>query len=94
MLLTSAGIRNEILRSALADLVGKPFAAASVAFIPTASAAAAGDHGWFVEDPSRLHGLGWRELDILKPNGLGATKGSFCWHFESRDALVDAAIRR
>ncbi len=25
---------------------------------------------------------------------LGATKGSFYWHFENRDALVDAAIRR
>jgi dipeptidase E len=70
MLLTSAGIRNQILRSALADLVGKPFAKASVAFIPTASVAAAGDHGWFVEDLSRLHGLGWRELDILELNGL------------------------
>lgn len=70
MLLTSAGIRNEVLRSALADLVGKPFATACVAFIPTASAAAAGDHGWLVEDLSRLHGLGWRELDILELNGL------------------------
>jgi len=70
MLLTSAGIRNEALRSALADLVGEPFATATVAFIPTASVAAAGDHGWFVEDLSRLHGLGWRELDILELNGL------------------------
>jgi dipeptidase E len=70
MLLTSAGIRNEILSCALADLVGKPFAEASVAFIPTASVAAEGDHGWFVEDLSRLHGLGWRELDILELNGL------------------------
>jgi len=25
---------------------------------------------------------------------LGATKGSFYWHFENRDALVEAAIRR
>ncbi len=25
---------------------------------------------------------------------LGATKGSFYWHFENRDALIDAAIRR
>jgi AcrR family transcriptional regulator len=25
---------------------------------------------------------------------LGATKGSFYWHFDNRDALVDAAIRR
>jgi dipeptidase E len=70
MLLTSAGIQNEVLRSALADLVGKPFAEASVAFVPTASAAVAGDHGWFVEDLSRLYGLGWRELDILELNGL------------------------
>jgi dipeptidase E len=70
MLLTSAGVRNEILSSALADLVGKPFSEASVAFIPTASVAAAGDHGWLVEDLSRLHGLGWRELDILELNGL------------------------
>jgi dipeptidase E len=70
MLLTSAGIRNEILRSALADLVGKPLEQASVVFIPTASVAAAGDHSWFVEDLTRLHGLGWRELDILELNGL------------------------
>lgn len=26
--------------------------------------------------------------------GLGATKGSFYWHFENRDALLEAAIRR
>jgi dipeptidase E len=70
MLLTSAGIRNEVLRSALADLVGKPFAKASVAFVPTASVAAAGDHSWFVEDLSRLHSLGWQEVDILELNGL------------------------
>src|ERR1700735_2469777 len=26
--------------------------------------------------------------------GLGATKGSFYWHFENRDALLEAAISR
>jgi dipeptidase E len=70
MLLTSFGIRNETLRSALADLVGKPFAEASMAFIGTASVAAAGDHGWFIEELNRLRNLGWRELDILELNGL------------------------
>ena len=70
MLLTSAGLKNEILESALADLVGTPFAAARLAFIPTASVAEAGDHGWFVEELSRLHGLGWREFDIVELNGL------------------------
>lgn len=72
MLLTSAGIRNELLKSALADLVARPFASAAVAFIPTASVAEDGDHGWFVDDLNRLHSLGWRELDILDLNGLPA----------------------
>jgi dipeptidase E len=70
MLLTSNGIRNEILKSALADLVGKRFGAARVVFIPTASVAVPGHHGWFVEDLTLLHGLGWRELDVLDLNGL------------------------
>jgi dipeptidase E len=72
MLLTSAGIRNEALQSALADLVGRRFAAARVVFIPTASVAASGDHGWFIEDLNRLHGLRWREFDVLELNGLPA----------------------
>jgi dipeptidase E len=70
MLLTSAGIQNEVLRSALADLVGQRFAATRVVYIPTASVAADGDHGWLVRDLSRLHGLGWREFDFLELNGL------------------------
>ena len=70
MLLTSNGLRNEALRDALADLLGKPFRRARVVFIPTASAAADGDHGWLVDDLSRLHGLGWKELDFLELNGL------------------------
>lgn len=70
LLLTSAGIRNETLTSALSDLVGKRFSRAALALIPTASVAAAGDHGWFVEELSRLHGLGWREFDVLELNGL------------------------
>jgi dipeptidase E len=70
MLLTSAGIRNEILKSALVDLVARPLTTATVAFIPTASVAAAGDHRWFVEDLNRLDSLGWRELDVLALNGL------------------------
>jgi dipeptidase E len=70
MLLTSNGIRNGVLKSAFADLVGKRFGAARVVFIPTASVAASGDHGWFIEDLSRLHDLGWREFDILELNGL------------------------
>ena len=70
MLLTSNGIRNDTLRSALADLVGKRFSAARAVFIPTASVAVAGDHSWLIEDLCLVHGLGWREFNILELNGL------------------------
>jgi dipeptidase E len=70
MLLTSNGIRNDTLRSALGGLVGKRLQAARVVFIPTASVAVAGDHGWLIEDLSLAHGLGWREFNILELNGL------------------------
>ena len=70
LLLTSAGLRNDSLRDALAGLLAKPFGDARVAFVPTASVAQGGDHGWFVEDLHRLHGLGWRELDLVELNGL------------------------
>jgi dipeptidase E len=72
MLLTSAGVRNEPLKSALVDLVGRPLAAATVAVIPTAAMAGAGDHGWLVENLSRLHGLGWRGFQVLELNALPA----------------------
>ena len=70
LLLTSAGLSNQTLRQALHDLLEKPFAAANIVYVPTASHAESGDHGWFIEDLNRLHGLGWRELDILELNGL------------------------
>lgn len=72
MLLTSNGLRNDRLRSALADLVGQRFSAARAVFIPTASVAVAGDHGWLIEDLRLVHSLGWRELNILELNGLPA----------------------
>jgi dipeptidase E len=70
MLLTSNGLRNDTLRSALAELAGKRFSAARAVFIPTASVAAAGDHGWLIEDLCLVHSLGWRELNVLELNGL------------------------
>jgi dipeptidase E len=69
-LLTSSGLRTASLTAALRDLLGKPFGEASVAFIPTASVAAPGHHGWLVDDLNRLAALGWRELDIVGLNGL------------------------
>ncbi|MFG1807538.1 Type 1 glutamine amidotransferase-like domain-containing protein [Streptomyces sp. NPDC049040] len=69
-LLTASGLRNETLRDALRDMLGKPFGSANVVFVPTASVAEPGDHGWLVADMNRLHGLGWRQFDVLELNGL------------------------
>jgi dipeptidase E len=70
LLLTASGLRNETLQDALRDMVGKPFGSANIVYVPTASVAESGDHGWFVADMSRLHGFGWREFDVLELNGL------------------------
>jgi dipeptidase E len=70
LLLTSTGITNGTIREALADLLGKPFAEASVVVIVTASLADPGDHGWLLENLARTRSLGWRELDVIDLNGL------------------------
>ncbi|MEU1302435.1 Type 1 glutamine amidotransferase-like domain-containing protein [Streptomyces shenzhenensis] len=70
LLLTSAGLRNETLRDALRDMLGKPFGSANIVYVPTASMAEPGDHGWLLSDMNRLYGLGWREFDVLELNGL------------------------
>ncbi|MFS4092285.1 Type 1 glutamine amidotransferase-like domain-containing protein [Streptomyces sp. AF1A] len=70
LLLTAAGVRNETLRDALRDLLGKPFESANIVYVPTASVAEPGDHGWFVTHLTQAHGLGWREFDVLELNGL------------------------
>ncbi|MGH3261988.1 MAG: Type 1 glutamine amidotransferase-like domain-containing protein [Trebonia sp.] len=70
MLLTASGLKNDVLRSALADLLGKRFGAVRVVYVPTASVATPGDHGWVVRNLNLLHGLGWREFDLLELNGL------------------------
>jgi dipeptidase E len=70
LLLTSAGLRNPTLHGALRDMLGKPFGSADIVYLPTASLAEPGDHGWFVADLNRVHALGWREFDIVELNGL------------------------
>ena len=70
MLLTSAGLTTKTLRRELREMLGKPFGSARIAYVPTASLAEPGNHGWFVAALNRLYKMGWSEFDIVELNGL------------------------
>ena len=78
-LLTSAGIRNDSLRNALVDLLGKPIAEDNALCIPTALCPFAGGPAMayrfingFTANP--LCGLGWKSLGVLELTTLPSTK--------------------
>ena len=70
MLLSSAGITNDGIRTALGDLVGQDFANASAVIVTTASTAVAGHLDWHLTELNRVYGLGWAEFNVLELNGL------------------------
>lgn len=72
MLLTSDGIRDVALRTALADLLGRPFAQARLVVVLTASLAVDGDKGWLLDDLARMRSLGWAEVDLVDLHTLPA----------------------
>jgi dipeptidase E len=64
LLLTSAGITNESIATALDELVDKPASETKVALIPTAANVEAGNKDWFVNQIVNLwqHGYPWVDL--------------------------------
>ena len=75
-LLTSAGIKNDSIRHALVDLLGKPMAESSALCIPTANYAQRGGAGnaWrFIsgqEPETPMCELGWKSLGVLELTAL------------------------
>jgi dipeptidase E len=79
LLLTSAGISNKKIRTALVDLLGKPIAEASALFVPTAIYALAngGDIARRVicgSLGSPFCELGWKSLGLLELTALPSIK--------------------
>ncbi|MFF3983742.1 Type 1 glutamine amidotransferase-like domain-containing protein [Streptomyces sp. NPDC001797] len=76
LLLTDSGVRNESIRGALVDLLGKPVAEADALCIPTAGYGGPyGEPGgpWrFLSgrSPSPMTGLGWRSVGVLELTAL------------------------
>jgi dipeptidase E len=94
LLLTSGGVTNRSIRSALDDLLGKPLAHCRALVVPTAQwghpmcgpdsvrgLVAAGD-SW-----QHLTGLGWGSLGVLELTALPSI-GEQRWHTWVRDADV------
>lgn len=65
LFLTSSGITNPILTSALLALLGKPFQQSHITFIPTAANVEKGDKSWLVNDMYNLKKLGFPTFDIV-----------------------------
>src|SRR3989344_8086018 len=70
LLLTSAGIRNKTIKSALEELIGKELSESTVCYIPTASIGDVTPHDWFVQEIKKAYDVGWREFNLLELNGL------------------------
>ncbi len=65
-LLTSNGLSNASIAQALFDLVGKPAAETSIAFIPTAMNLSSGEKDWFVNDLVNIQKQGIKFFDIVE----------------------------
>ena len=95
LLLTSAGIKNASIHSALVDLLGKPIAEASALCIPTASYGhpeGGPEAAWrFIAGRARtpLCELGWKSLGVLELTALPSIDEE-CWVPKVRetDALL------
>lgn len=64
LLLTSAGVANQKIIDALAELVGKPFGQTRAVFVTTAANVETGDKWWLVEDMRQFFELGWKEFEM------------------------------
>ena len=78
-LLTSAGIKNDSIRNALVDLLGKPIAESSALCIPTAAYAMPGGAAmaWRLicgVAATPLCELGWKSLGVLELTALPSIK--------------------
>ncbi|OIP02955.1 hypothetical protein AUK18_02795 [Candidatus Beckwithbacteria bacterium CG2_30_44_31] len=65
LLLTSAGLVNQPIIDALADLVQKPFKELKLAFIPTAANVEPDGKEWLIDDLNNCKKLNFKQVDII-----------------------------
>lgn len=70
LLLTSNGLCNKTIVSALVDLLGKPFEKSTIAFIPTAANVEIGRKQWLINDMDNCVKAGFATVDIVDISAL------------------------
>lgn len=64
LLLTSGGLPNASIVSALRELLGKDFSEANLLFVTTASNVEVGDKSWVIKDLVKCKELGFKEIEM------------------------------
>src|SRR5262249_26814510 len=70
LLLTSLGLTNESIRTALAQLTSKPISELRTAFVPTAMHAVLDGGRYLWENLIAQHNVGWKSISILELSAL------------------------
>lgn len=86
LLLTSGGLMNDSIISALRSLTQKPFKELNLAFVPTASNMEEGDKWWLINDLEMCKKLGFKAIDIVDISAL--PKSIWQKRLETADILL------
>jgi dipeptidase E len=85
LLLTSAGLRNDAIKHALEQLVGKSLKETRVLFVTTAANTGHDDKRWLIEDLKRFDTYGALSIDVIDFAGL--PESVYVPHFENADII-------
>jgi dipeptidase E len=85
LLLTSNGLSNKSIATALLELVGKPADKINIAFVPTAANAEEDDKSWLIDDLVNIKNQGFNQIDLVDISAL--PKESWLPRFEHADVL-------
>jgi dipeptidase E len=88
-LLTAGGIANNSIRNALIDLMGKPIAASTALFIPTAGHSILGGSFAVWRSTREWVELGWKAFGVLELTALPSIRQDY-WlpQLEAADVLL------
>jgi dipeptidase E len=70
LLLTSNGLSNDSIATALTELVGREPKDTKIVFIPTAMNVGSGNKDWFIDDLYNIKKRGYRSIDIVDISAL------------------------